>query len=255
MSISLMDAAWRNFPGGGSDLLVLLKMADLADDEGGNLFPSIGYLASFVRLSTGQTRRVVHRLIDEGWISVVANSAGGAPGSSRHYHIDVPKLTAGMSARGGASARAGAGAGRGLAPVQETGGAGASQSVRDPLKTHTSANAEVGIAGGPPACPHQQIVDLYHEILPELPRVRLWNKTREGLLRARWRESSKHQSSDFWQRLFEHVRKSDFLMGRLDGTAGRPPFKADLEWLLLPSNFAKIIEGKYHRAGAARSAA
>ena len=38
------------------------------------------------------------------------------------------------------------------------------------------------------ACPYQEIVKLYHEILPELPTVKVLNKTRKAYLRSRWRE-------------------------------------------------------------------
>lgn len=43
----------------------------------------------------------------------------------------------------------------------------------------------------PPAvaeCPHQKIINLYHEILPANPKVKVWNDTRKGYLRSRWRE-------------------------------------------------------------------
>jgi hypothetical protein len=36
-------------------------------------------------------------------------------------------------------------------------------------------------------------------------------------------------------------------MGRAPPQQGKPPFRADLEWLTKAANFAKIAEGKYHR--------
>lgn len=111
---------------------------------------------------------------------------------------------------------------------------------------------------GPPACPQEAIVALYHEVLTECPRVLEWNDTRQGYMRARWREKSKpngttkgYRSTDdglrFWRGFFEYVGQSDFLTGKSLGKDGKPPFVADLEWLIKPSNFAKVIEGKYHR--------
>jgi hypothetical protein len=35
------------------------------------------------------------------------------------------------------------------------------------------------------------------------------------------------------------------LTGKVNSKDGRA-FVADLEWILKPSNFAKIVEGKYH---------
>ncbi|MDH4319928.1 MAG: hypothetical protein OEV73_00365 [Desulfobulbaceae bacterium] len=104
-----------------------------------------------------------------------------------------------------------------------------------------SANADSSSAAPNDTCPHQEIVRLYHEVLPELPKVVKWTPARQKLLRARWREDQKRQSIDAWRKFFEFVKKSDFLMGR----AGS--FQANLEWLLRPSNFVKILERQYHR--------
>lgn len=92
--------------------------------------------------------------------------------------------------------------------------------------------------------PIKKIVDLYHEILPELPKVVKLTKTRESYLRQRWI----HDMDDLknWRNFFNHVRKSKFLMGQIQPTNGRKVFTADLEWLTKESNFAKIAEGKYH---------
>lgn len=118
-----------------------------------------------------------------------------------------------------------------------------------------------------PNCPHKEIVELYHEVLPELPRCMVLSERRKNLIRARWREvltnpkiagvflseeearSSPRERGLLWfRRYFERVRESDFLMGLVPPTKDRDaPFKATLEWLMLPSNFAKVLEGFYHR--------
>lgn len=92
--------------------------------------------------------------------------------------------------------------------------------------------------------PLGKIVDLYHEVLPELPRVEKLTKTREGYLKQRWRQDL--PSLEHWRHFFEFVRESDFLMGRARPSPGRPPFIANLEWLTKEGNFAKIAEEKYH---------
>lgn len=99
-------------------------------------------------------------------------------------------------------------------------------------------------------CPHQQIIDLYHEILPVGRRVRAWNETRKAKLRTRWREDKKRQSLDWWRKLFTYIARSDFLTGRTSSN-GRAPFELDLEWIVTPANFVKIIEGKYDNRAAA----
>lgn len=105
-----------------------------------------------------------------------------------------------------------------------------------------------------PSCPHQQILDLYHELLPELSCMKVWNGTRQQHLAARWRErwKSKNYSTQaeglaYFRKLFEYIgRECDWLMGRIPGRNGKP-FFATLEWIVSPGNFAKIIEGNYAR--------
>lgn len=91
--------------------------------------------------------------------------------------------------------------------------------------------------------PLQQIIDLYHEILPELPKVAKLTAKRKGQIQQRWREDI--PSLNQWKNFFNFVRQNDFLMGRCQGRDGRPPFRADIEWLTNSTNFTKIAEKKY----------
>jgi hypothetical protein len=110
-------------------------------------------------------------------------------------------------------------------------------------------------SGGLPNCDHEKVIALYHQHLPTLRRVEVWNETRKGYLRQRWREVADELSKtktvkasdilDWFTEFFVHIGTSKFLTGRVNSKDGRP-FLADLEWILKPSNFAKIIEGKYH---------
>jgi hypothetical protein len=108
---------------------------------------------------------------------------------------------------------------------------------------------------GLPKCSHQEVIDLYHQKLPTLRKVEVWNDARKGYLRQRWRDVSQELSLEkpiqtedvllWWSDFFTHIGTSKFLTGRVNDKSGRA-FTADLEWILKPSNFAKIIEGKYH---------
>jgi len=122
---------------------------------------------------------------------------------------------------------------------------------RQPSDTNNNDNNEKNkykpLSSPEETCPHQGIIQAYHEILPELPAVRIWSEKRKAALRARWRESVNRQSVEWWRGFFEYVRGSDFLMGRV-ASKGRSPFRADLEWMVTQNNFIKIVEGKYHRA-------
>jgi uncharacterized protein YdaU (DUF1376 family) len=95
-----------------------------------------------------------------------------------------------------------------------------------------------------PPCPHQEIIALYHEILPVCPPVRAWTEARAAQLRARWREQPERQNLDYWRNFFGYVAGSRFLTWREPGRGGRP-FLADLEWLTKQANFTKVREQKY----------
>ncbi|MDL2315483.1 hypothetical protein LJC59_00170 [Desulfovibrio sp. OttesenSCG-928-A18] len=107
----------------------------------------------------------------------------------------------------------------------------------------------------PPPCPHDGIREMYHEALPQLPRTVTWGKNRQVLLKARWRETwerlrekgQAHELQDlltWWREYFARVRASPFLLGQVTGGRGKP-FLADLEWLIRPENYAKVIDGRY----------
>lgn len=113
-----------------------------------------------------------------------------------------------------------------------------------PAETEDS-QAEPTDAGSRAGIPVARIVDLYHERLPELPRVEKLTRARRGYIQQRWREDL--PSLDSWENFFADVRKSSFLMGKANAMNGKPPFLASLDWITRPENFAKIAEGKYHR--------
>lgn len=100
LSVKVQTAVWEGFSSGGSELLVMLALSDWADDEG-RCWPSIAKVAEKCRLSRSQVQRVVHRLIAGGHLFVEANAAGGAPGATRRYRIDIASLARAKTARTG----------------------------------------------------------------------------------------------------------------------------------------------------------
>lgn len=88
--------------------------------------------------------------------------------------------------------------------------------------------------------PYQELISLYHEILPELPKVAKLTDKRKAQLKARWYESEKTQSLDWWKDFFETVKDRPFLLGQNDRG-----WQADIDFLTTQSKFIKIIEGKY----------
>lgn len=105
------------------------------------------------------------------------------------------------------------------------------------------------IATGKPVCPHQEIIALYHEILPASPMIRDWTPARAAALKARWNEHADRQSLDYWRKLFEYIATIPFLTGKISSN-GRKPFVLSLDWLVKTDNFAKVREGRYEDAAA-----
>ena len=98
-----------------------------------------------------------------------------------------------------------------------------------------------------PTCPHNEIIDLYHQHLPELPSITksLWaGSSREKDLRSRWKQNPSHQKLEFWERLFLAIKKSESTQWYFSGigTGAYVDWSADLGWLIKRSNFDKTIE-------------
>ena len=92
MSIRVMSLVWDDFPRGGSDKLVMLAMADWCNDQGGSLHPSHAAVAKKCCMSRVQAQRIIRLLEAEGWLLVVGNQYGGAPGMTKQYRLNIEKL-------------------------------------------------------------------------------------------------------------------------------------------------------------------
>lgn len=248
MAVRVMSIVWDGYPGGGSELLALLALADWSDDDG-RCFPAIASIAKKTRLSEKHARRIVHNLIAEGYLHVTAGTDGG--GMSRRYQIAIDRLTPPAHGRAPAAGRAPAHVRNPSRPREGTPPAHGSRTVSEPSVNHQGiADEPLVSSAAADHCPHQAIIDLYHQTLPTGRQVRIWNDTRKAKLRARWKEEPKRQNAEWWGKFFAYIAESDFLTGKAAST-NRPPFELDLEWIVTPSNFIKIVEGKYHREAAA----
>jgi hypothetical protein len=91
MAIRVMNAVWQSALS-GSQKLVALALADWSDDEGGSIRPSVATVARKCSMSASQARRVVHELLEAGVLAIERNPDGGAPGTTRHYRMNVDRL-------------------------------------------------------------------------------------------------------------------------------------------------------------------
>jgi hypothetical protein len=131
------------------------------------------------------------------------------------------------------------------------------------LKGQTSPDGVVGKADLPAKpesdpldrCPHDQIVSLYHEALPELPRCRLMSDTRRRAITTFWRWVVSSKKSDGSRRAetreqalewigayFKRAGENDFLMGRSSRGSGHENWRADFDFLLTEKGKKHVIE-------------
>lgn len=98
MSIKVMTDVWAYADCKGSELLILLALADFSDDNGENIYPSMQTLAKKSRLSEPQARRVVQNLVKLGLIEIT-EKGGWQRGRNRSnsYRIKLETL---LAARG-----------------------------------------------------------------------------------------------------------------------------------------------------------
>lgn len=128
------------------------------------------------------------------------------------------------------------------------------------LDTDTDKSTSTAVSSGDDVrqCPTGTLVNLYHELMPLNPRVKVLSKARKSVIRARWMEAavldckpfgytSKSAGLEAWRQFFEVCAESKFLTGLSPPQNGKPAFIADIDFIFSPSGFAKTLENKYHR--------
>ena len=116
-------------------------------------------------------------------------------------------------------------------------------------------NGSVGNADRLPRCDTQSVVDLYHEVLPELPTVRLMNDQRRKAVSTFWkfvltsrksdgtpRATSAPEAMDWIRGYFNRARDNDFLMGRGYKAPGHEGWSCDFDFLLTEKGKKQVIE-------------
>jgi uncharacterized protein YdaU (DUF1376 family) len=103
-------------------------------------------------------------------------------------------------------------------------------------------------------CPFDAIVSAYHQQLPMLPKVRLMDEKRKGLMRKRWawvlnstksdgtpRASTGDEAIAWFVAFFGRASASAWLTGQSPGK-GHEGWKADLEFLMTDKGLKAVIE-------------
>lgn len=262
MSIDVMRLVWKHAPFKGGPLLVLLAMADWADDDGGSIFPKVETLAKKARLSVRGAQLALRELEDATVIEKV-KEATGRPGRATEYRIVLERVKEVRPCPTGANL---GGDGCSLQHEGVQSDAGRVQNATPHIDNHHSNHHEnhhgeppaATPAGGggqdlfgssPPAVASPaQILDAAYAAYDEAAARQGWGKigkrtdARDKALRARLKDVG---GLDGWKVALEKAEASDFLCGRAPPRAGKPPFRADLDFLIRESKFVFLMEGKY----------
>jgi uncharacterized protein YdaU (DUF1376 family) len=122
-----------------------------------------------------------------------------------------------------------------------------------PIKKKKGAKAPLSADQLPPRM--EALVALYHEVLPELPAVRVMDREREQALRDFWNwvlttnrpDGPPRATNDdevlAWTRdYFGQARESDFIMGRGKRSPEHKNWRCSIEYLLSSRGIKKILE-------------
>ena len=89
MSIRIMTHIWENPPQKGTNLLMLLALADMANDDG-DCWPGIKHLARKTRMSDRNVQFILRKLVEDGELHIFENegkmTSGGA---TNRYHLPI----------------------------------------------------------------------------------------------------------------------------------------------------------------------
>lgn len=129
-----------------------------------------------------------------------------------------------------------------------------------PIPSGLIPEADASVPPAVPPCPHQRLLRLFGEKVPELPQPRreLWEGGKGAeAMRQRWhwlltarRESGERYATtadegvEWMGNFFDRVAESDFLTGRNGKWTN-----CDLTWLMNRENFRKVVDGNYEKKG------
>ncbi|QIE86763.1 helix-turn-helix domain-containing protein [Pseudomonas nitroreducens] len=233
MSTVIMSQCWPLQGMSAPQKAVLISLADNANDEG-VCWPSVAKVAERTCLSERAVRNAIRWLEESkiltshqrhgrsSWYTVTPASYAPGTACPPAPDADLPRHD-----------------------VPPTPAPGAPITVIEPsVEPSVAADAAADTPKRKAACPAQAIINLFNEILPELPQVVILSNDRRAKLSGRWNDSPVHQNLDFWRDYFGTVRNSAFLMGKTLDRNGKA-FRCNFDWLICPSNFVKVVEGNY----------
>lgn len=253
MSVRCITRVLDSSQHAGSELLMLVVLADYSDDDG-NSYPAVASLARKCRMTRRNGNYVLNALQASGELRALKNKG---PRGTNRYRIMLdalgpPPPLKPVSPQKSASP---------LKPTSLTPEAGFPKPLK-PASDEPSLNRQepsnrsfLRPAPKFPKCPYDLIVQAYHEILPELPAARLMEvKGRKPGIDAFWRWIFTSEKTDgtkraanaeeamaYVRKYFERARSNGFVM-RQQGGSGHEGWRAGLDYLLSDKGKVQVIE-------------
>jgi hypothetical protein len=254
-----MAAVWKGSQHSGSALLMMLAIADFSDDDG-KAWPSVATLAKKTRMKTRNANYLLNELCSSKELVI---KIGASRYGTNEYRIALDRLlgvqpvawvhpVAGVQANAGLHHSAGGAAPQCPKPLHP-GADNPSIDHQEPPYTSLTRPAAPKF----PKCPHDLIVQSYHDVLPELPRVKLMDsKGRKTKIAQFWtwvltskkgdgttkRASSADEALAWIRSYFERARGNDFVMNRTPRGPEHENWKSDFDYLLSESGKKQVIE-------------
>ena len=250
-----MAAVWQGSRHSGSELLMLLAIADFSDDQG-RAFPSISRLAVKCRTKPRYAMRLLASLLASGELEVRKGKGMQGPGGTTNlYRIALNRL-APQAVTPGALVTQSALVTQGAAGSEPEDRKVVSLGSHEPSLNHQEPSIQSKRHPKTSACPHRELLKMFAAKVGELPHPRpeTWIESKSGeAMAARWawvttatRENGERYAETpadglaWFEKFFDRVAVSDFLTGR-DGKWT----KCSLHWLVKKDNFAKVVDGNY----------
>ena len=239
-------------------LRVLGALFSFRGKDSNTVFPSRKAIAARCGMHQSNISTATSALVRLGWLS---KEGKGGHSKATRYTIKVPDTVA-QSATVADAATVAEQATRPVAEQATRLPVAQSATRKELTSEHTSRPSTATSADADLLpCPVDKIVDAYHQLMPDNPKCKVLNPARRGAIKARWKEAAKLTCKPFgyrtvddglesWKKFFGTCAESLFLTGRSPPQPNRPPFFADIDFLMAPSSFVKCLENKYHREAA-----
>ena len=227
-----MSAIFESVSLGPTERLIMLALADHADDDG-RCYPSVARIAQRTGLSERAVQTNVRSLIAAGYINI---TIGGGKGNSNLYFIsanpaaDAPQTPQEMHPAADAPRTI-------CTPNPAADAPNPAADAPEPSIT-TKEPSEEKVTRFP-APDLKPCLDHFNAVAARVgwPQVQMFNADRRTALSQRISDTGGQAE---WCEAIDRAARSPLLTGNNDRG-----WKADFDWLAKPKNFTKLMEGNY----------